>query len=79
MTMTEAVATPAMTQPQIDHALLREAQRHLGGGTPNEACNQALELLVERQRTRRREALRDLRKMSAEGVFDYSALDEVDE
>ncbi|WP_432975656.1 type II toxin-antitoxin system VapB family antitoxin [Dactylosporangium sp. CA-233914] len=76
--MTETVAHMA-TEPQIDQELLEEAQRHLGGVTPNEALNEGLYRLVEQERGKRREALEKLRRMSDEGLFDYPAIEQVDE
>ncbi|MFG2042673.1 hypothetical protein [Dactylosporangium sp. NPDC048998] len=78
MVTTETAARSA-AESQIDQCLLDEARRHLGGVGPNEAVNEGLRLLVMQQRLERREVLRELRKMSAERVFDYTAFDEVDE
>ncbi|MER7007735.1 type II toxin-antitoxin system VapB family antitoxin [Dactylosporangium sp. NPDC000555] len=76
--MTETAVRSA-AEPQIDRDLLREAQRHLGVAAPNEAINSALNVLVQHKRFERREALKELRKMSADGAFDYAAYDEGDE
>ncbi|MEV6927899.1 DUF2191 domain-containing protein [Dactylosporangium sp. NPDC051485] len=78
MTMTEIAAHQA-AEPEIDPELLAEAQRQLGDTWPNQAINEGLRLLVEQKRLERRRALEDLRRMSREGLFNYAALDEVDE
>ena len=65
-------------EPEIDRELLAEARRHLNDAHPNEAINVALRDFVEAWRERRREALENLRRMSREGAFDYSVLDEDD-
>jgi Arc/MetJ family transcription regulator len=76
--MTETVAQE-VTESQIDPELLEEAQRQLGDVSPNEAINEALCRLVQQERLKRREALETLRRMSDEGLFDYSVLDQEDE
>lgn len=84
MTMTE-FAAPSATgpntdpEPPIDEELLAEAQRNLNGSTPNAAINAALEMFVMHWRERRRTAMAELRRMSDEGLFDYSRFDGMDE
>lgn len=75
--MTETVTKPD-AEPELDEELLAEAQRHLGGSFRNEALNAALRQFVDEQRARRRQALAELRRMSDEGLFDYTALEEAD-
>jgi Arc/MetJ family transcription regulator len=67
------------TEPEIDEELLAEAMRGVGTRWRNRAINAALAEYVLAKRARRRQALENLRKMSDEGVFDYDALDEVDQ
>ncbi|HTJ34000.1 MAG TPA: hypothetical protein VL738_12285 [Dactylosporangium sp.] len=83
MTVTDEAARPVAEprtdqtesdQPPIDQELLDEAQRQLNGVTPNEAINAALELLCQTKRAQRRQAMEELQRMSAEGMFDYSKL-----
>jgi hypothetical protein len=76
--MTETVAQE-VTGAQIDPELLEEAQRQLGDVSPDAAINEALHRLVQQERLKRREALETLRRMSDEGLFDYSVLDKEDE
>ncbi|MGI5182077.1 hypothetical protein ACQEVZ_37875 [Dactylosporangium sp. CA-152071] len=75
--MTE-IAVNKLSDPGIDQDLLAEAQRHLGGASEVDAMNAALLQYVEGWRERRRSALKRLQQMSDEGLFDYSALDEID-
>ena len=63
----------------IDEELLAEAQRQLGGSSRNEALNVGLGLLVAQRRARRLEAFDALRRMAAEGAFDWDRLEELDE
>jgi Arc/MetJ family transcription regulator len=65
-------------EPEIDEELLTEAQRQLGLSSRNEAINAGLLRVVTEERARRRQALERLQRMSDEGLFDYSALDEAD-
>jgi Arc/MetJ family transcription regulator len=76
--MTETVIRTD-AEPEIDEELLAEAQRQLGLTSRNEALNAGLRRVVEQERARRRAALERMQQMSDEGLFDYSALDEVDE
>lgn len=75
--MTE-VAIRHDSEPEINEELLVEAQRQIGVTSRNETINVALGELVEEWRARRREALAEVRRMSAEGIFDYGAIDEAD-
>ncbi len=75
--MTE-MATTKDSAAGVDEELLAEAQRHLGGASETEAINAALREYVESWRARRRHALERLQQMSDEGLFDFSALDELD-
>jgi Arc/MetJ family transcription regulator len=75
----EAVTvTKADTEPEVDEELLAEAMRQLGLSSRNETLNAGLRRVIEQERTRRRRARENLRRMSEEGVFDYDALAEVD-
>jgi Arc/MetJ family transcription regulator len=76
--MTDTVVQQ-QTEPEIDDELLEEAQRQLGDVSRNAAINEGLKVLVEQRRARRRRALERLQRMSAEGVFDYSRLEDNDE
>ena len=75
----EPEVAEATEGPPINEELLREVME--GDGIPhrNVAINAALEEYATRIRERRREALEKLRRMSDEGVFDYQALDELDQ
>jgi Arc/MetJ family transcription regulator len=75
--MTETIVHKG-SESEIDEDLLAEAQRGLGTSSRNETVNAALREYVMQKRARRREALAELRRMSDEGVFDYSRLDELD-
>jgi hypothetical protein len=79
--MTDLITKPdsETDSETIDADLLLEAQNHLGGASPNATLNEALRLLVETKRATRREALERLRKRSDEGLFNYDALDVVDQ
>lgn len=76
--MTKTAVKPD-AEPEIDEELLAEAQRQLGLTSRNQALNAALRRLVEEERARRRQALERVQRMSDEGLFDYSALDEADQ
>ncbi|MEV4133606.1 DUF2191 domain-containing protein [Dactylosporangium sp. NPDC049742] len=75
--MTE-IAVTKLSGSGLDRELLAEAQRHLGGASEVAAMNAALLQYVEGWRARRRSALERLQQMSDEGLFDFSALDEID-
>ena len=75
--MTETVVSSGI-EPHLDEELLAEAMRGTGTSTRHETINVVLREFVEERRARRRAALDRLRRMSDEGVFDYSALDEAD-
>lgn len=67
----------AVEEQSIDEELLEEAMR--GTGVPrNETINILVRAYVMEKRKLRREALEELRRMSDEGLFDYSRLDEID-
>ncbi|WP_433207824.1 hypothetical protein ACQP00_42130 [Dactylosporangium sp. CS-047395] len=89
--MTETIAEVAI-ETELDQELLEEAQRHLNGATPEEALSAAvrgylpkekldaaLRHFVEDWRERRGRAFDRLQDLADEGVFDFSAIDEVDE
>ncbi len=62
----------------LDESLLAEAAIALGTGTKKDTVTQALQHAVDEARAKRREALRELQKMAADGVFDFDKLDELD-
>ena len=62
-------------EPEIDGALLAEAQRQISAPSLNAAINEALRRLVEQERAKRRAALAKLQEMYDEGVFDFSQFD----
>lgn len=74
----EATEEPAAEEP-IDEELLEEAMRGVGTSSRNAAINAVLREYVMAKRKSRREALESLQQMSADGLFDYSKLDEIDE
>jgi hypothetical protein len=71
--------TEAGPEPELDEEILAEVMRGLGTSLRNEAINTALQAYAETKRKDRRQAREELRRMSDEGAFDYSALDEVDD
>jgi Arc/MetJ family transcription regulator len=62
----------------IDDDLLAEAAIALGTGTKKDTVAQALQHAVDEARAKRRDALRHLQQMAADGVFDFDKLDELD-
>jgi len=76
--MTETAVKPDV-EPDIDRELLEEAQAELGTTSRNATINGVLRAYVEAKRDVRRQALADLRRMSDEGAFDYSALEAADQ
>jgi Arc/MetJ family transcription regulator len=78
MTMPETT-TKQDSEPAVDEELLAEAMRGAATSSRNEALNAALRQYVEAKRAQRRQALADVRRMSDEGLFDYDAINEVDE
>lgn len=66
-------------EPELDEEILAEVMRGLGTSSRNEAINIALQEYADTKREDRRRAREELRRMSDEGAFDYSALDEVDD
>jgi len=50
----------------------------MGASSRNETLNILLREYVEAKREARRQAREELRRMSAEGLFNYDALDEAD-
>lgn len=62
----------------IDDALLAEAALALGTGTKKDTVTQSLQHTVDEARAKRREALRHLQAMAADGAFDFDKLDELD-
>ena len=73
------LATDPTTDPALDADLLAEARRQIQATSANEAINEGLRLLVERERAKRRAARARLEQMHDDGVFDYSQLDAADE
>jgi Arc/MetJ-type ribon-helix-helix transcriptional regulator len=73
------LATDPIIEPAVDADLLAEARRQIQATSANEAINEGLRLLVERERAKRRAARARLEQMHDEGVFDYSQLDAADE
>ena len=67
--------TATAAEPEIDGALLAEAQRQISAPSLNAAINEALRRLVEEERAKRRAALAKLQEMYDEGVFDFSQFD----
>jgi Arc/MetJ family transcription regulator len=65
-------------EPEIDAELLEEAQRQLGGQSPNAAINAALRLFVDQQRDRRGRAFDRLQEMADAGGFDFTRIEEAD-
>ncbi|BCB88990.1 type II toxin-antitoxin system VapB family antitoxin [Phytohabitans suffuscus] len=65
------------TQPELDEELLEEAMRGTGVSR-NETLNIALHDYVMAKRAVRRRALENVRRKSAEGVYDWDALEEAD-
>ena len=72
------LATSPTTEPDIDLALLAEAQRQMAVPR-NAVINEALRRLVMEEREKRRAARLRLNKMYQDGEFDFSRLDGVDE
>ncbi|MEV4343951.1 type II toxin-antitoxin system VapB family antitoxin [Actinoplanes sp. NPDC049596] len=70
------VDVPGDERP-IDDELLEEAKRQIEAHTPSAAINEALRRLVEQERAKRRDALAHLRRMVAEGAFNFPDNDEV--
>jgi len=66
------------TEPELDEELLEEAMRQVGATSRNETLNIALRDLVMAKRAARQKALEDLRRMSAEGAFNYDLLEDLD-
>lgn len=62
----------------IDDNLLAEAAIALGTGTKKDTVAHALQHAVDEARTKRRDALRHLQQMAADGVFDFDKLDGLD-
>lgn len=65
-------------EPELDEELLDEAMRHVGATSRNEALNIALRELVMAKRAIRRRALENVRRKSAEGLYDWDAIEEAD-
>ena len=63
----------------VDDDLLAEATAALGTTTKKETVNEALRLVVETTRERRRAALEDLQRIADEGGFDFDRIAELDE
>ena len=68
----------AKTLIDIDEDLLREAMVTLGTSTKKDTVHRALSRVVEEARARRREGLAELRKLAAEGAFNFDLLEELD-
>ncbi len=69
----------AKTLIDIDEELLAEASIALGTTTKKDTVSASLRRTVEESRERRRQARESLERMTAEGVFDFSRLAELDE
>jgi Arc/MetJ family transcription regulator len=74
--MTDVVIRPDVQE--LDAELLAEAQRHLSA-TPSAVINEALRRLVAEERQRRRAAGEAAQQMAADGLLDFSRLEEIDE
>ncbi|MDQ7907901.1 type II toxin-antitoxin system VapB family antitoxin [Phytohabitans sp. ZYX-F-186] len=66
------------TEPELDEELLAEAMRGTGTMSRNETLNIVLREYVMAKRHVRRKALEEIRRMSAEGAFDWDAIEEAD-
>jgi Arc/MetJ family transcription regulator len=64
------LATDPTTEPAVDADLLAEAQRQIRATYANEAINEGLRLIVERERAKRQAARARLEQMHDEGLFD---------
>ena len=73
------LATNPDTEVEVDRELLEEAQRQISAISPNAAINEALRLLVETERAKRRAAGEALHRMLENGELDFRPLDSVDE
>jgi Arc/MetJ family transcription regulator len=63
----------------VDDALLDEATAALGTSTKKDTVNEALRVVVETTRERRRQGLASLRRIADEGGFDFDRLEELDQ
>jgi len=69
----------AKTLIDIDEELLAEASIALGTSTKKDTVTESLRRTVDQSRERRRQARESLERMTAEGVFDFDRLAELDE
>jgi Arc/MetJ family transcription regulator len=69
----------AKTLIDVDDDLLAEASTALGTSTKKDTVNEALRLVVQTTRERRRRALENLQRIADEGGFDFDRIAELDE